>query len=115
MKHSYPELNQKILEMSEGDEEFQMELTNAIYIGLLELQVKYHEGLQTNNEITIQQIRHKIKPTLSMFAFNDLNDELQNGKEILESEGFSEVFVFHFGNMNRLLEIAIERVFHLTQ
>lgn len=115
MKHSYPELNQRILEMSEGDEEFQMELTIAIYNGLLELQVKYQEGLNSRSEKIIQQIRHKLKPTLSMFEFNDLVDELQVGKEILDSKGFCEIFDFHFENLNRLLGVAIERVFQLTQ
>ena len=114
MNHSYPELNQKILEMSEGDGEFQMELTNAVYNGLLELQVKYYEGLKGKNEETIKQIRHKLKPTLSMFGFNDLIDEIQNGKEILESNGFTEEFELHFEQLNRLLEVAIERVFLLT-
>lgn len=115
MKHNYPELNLRILEMSEGDEEFQMELTNAIHNGLLELQMKYKEGLEDKNEKTIQLIRHKIKPTLSMFEFNDLSDELLNGKEILESKGFCEELDIHCQNLNRMLEIAIERVFQLTR
>lgn len=114
MNYSYPELNQRILEMSEGDGEFQMELTIAIYNGLLELQVKYQEGLEEKNEKTIQQIRHKLKPTLSMFGFNDLIDEIENGKEILESIGFTKEFDLHFEQLNMLLEVAIERVFQLT-
>lgn len=115
MKHRYPELNQRILEMSEGDEEFQMELTNAIYNGLLEVQLKYQDGFKTKNEISIQQIRHKIKPTLSMFEFNDLSEELQNGKDILESKGFCEEFALHCDSLDRKLEVAIQRVFQLIQ
>lgn len=115
MMHSYPELNQRIQEISEGDEGFQTELTLAIYNGLLELRTKYCEGLEEKNEIIIQQIRHKLKPTLSMFEFSDLIEELQNGKEILESKGFGEEFILHFENLNLMLEVAVERVFQLTQ
>lgn len=114
MKQIYPELNLRILEMSEGDEEFQSELTHAIYNGLLDLQTKYKEGVTAKNEIIIQQIRHKLKPTLSMFEFEDLIEELQNGKEILESRGFNEDFDVHFTSLNTRLEAAIERVFLLT-
>lgn len=115
MTQIYPELNLRILEMSEGDEEFQSELTHAIYNGLLDLQTKYREGVTAKNEIIIQQIRHKLKPTLSMFEFDDLIEELQNGKEILESRGFNEDFDVHFASLNTKLEVAIERVFILTQ
>lgn len=115
MTQIYPELNLRILEMSEGDEEFQSELTHAIYNGLLDLQTKYREGVKAKNEIIIQQIRHKLKPTLSMFKFHDLIEELQNGKEILESRGFNEDFDIHFASFNAKLEAAIERVFQLTQ
>lgn len=113
--HNYPELNQRILEMAEGDEEFRIELTRAIYNGLMELQSKYCEGLEEENETIIQQIRHKLKPTLSMFEFSDLIEELQNGKDILESKGFGEEFVLHFESLNSMLEVAVERVFQLTQ
>lgn len=115
MKQIYPELNLRILEMSEGDEEFQSELTHAIYNSLLDLKTKYSEGVTAKNEIIIQQIRHKLKPTLSMFEFEDLIEELQNGKEILESRGFNEDFDIHFESFNIRLEAAIERVFLLTQ
>ncbi|MDI1323436.1 MAG: hypothetical protein PSV36_11850 [Algoriphagus sp.] len=115
MMHNYPELNQRILEMAEGDEEFRIELTRAIYNGLMELQSKYCEGLEEENETIIQQIRHKLKPTLSMFEFSDLIEELQNGKDILESKGFGEEFVLHFESLNSMLEVAVERVFQLTQ
>ncbi len=115
MIQSYPELNLRIQEMSEGDEEFRIELTNAIYNGLLELKAKYYEGIEKENELIIQQIRHKLKPTLSMFEFGDLIGELQNGKEILESRGFGPEFMLHFESLNSMLEVAVERVFQLTQ
>lgn len=115
MTQIYPELNLRILEMSEGDEEFQSELTHAIYNGLIDLQTKYREGVEAKNEIIIQQIRHKLKPTLSMFEFDDLIEELQYGKEILESKGFDEDFNNHFAKITTKLVVAIDRVFQLTQ
>lgn len=96
MSNCYPELNQRILEMAEGDDEFRVELTSAIYTGLLELQAVYAEAWLSRDEVKIQQIRHKIKPTLSMFEFDQLADALQQGKEILESEGFGAAFEAHF-------------------
>lgn len=114
MIQSYPELNLKIQDMCEGDEEFRIELTTAIYNGLLELKSKYIEGREKEDLVIIQQIRHKLKPTLIMFAFSDLIVELQNGKAILESNGFGNEFDLHFEKLNSMFDVAVERVFQLT-
>ncbi len=108
MSLAYPELSQRILEMAEGDEEFRMELTTAIHAGLLELKTKYSEGFHEKDEVKIQQIRHKVKPTLGMFEFENLSLILQEGKEILESEGFSNAFEMHFNLLMEKLDTAIE-------
>ncbi len=106
----YPELNQIINEMSEGDEDFRNELISAIYNGLVELQTKYTEGTQEQNLEIIQQIRHKLKPTLAMFEFDDLGDSLQIGKDILESSGFGEEFDSHAVQFHSKLMNAIKAV-----
>lgn len=110
MSSFYPELNQRILEMAEGDDEFRLELTSAIYNGLIELQSKYGEGIEERDEVKIQQIRHKIKPTLSMFEFDDLIDSLSEGKVILESQGFGEAASNHFQDFLQKVKIAIAEV-----
>ncbi|MBA4298782.1 hypothetical protein SAMN03080617_03300 [Algoriphagus alkaliphilus] len=110
MNSYYPELNQRILEMAEGDEEFRMELTSAIYNGLIELQSKYAEGLKEKDEVIIQQIRHKIKPTLMMFEFSGLAEALNEGKVILESQGFGFQFEQHFQKFLHQVELAISEV-----
>lgn len=114
MSNYYPELNQRILEMAEGDDEFRLELTSAIYNGLLELQSKYAEGIAAKDEVIIQQIRHKIKPTLSMFEFDQLAESLQEGKEILESEGFGPAFEVHFQGFLQKIEVALDEVGRLS-
>ena len=106
----YPELNRKLLEISEGDEEFKFELAKAIHNGLIELKSIYSKGYQEKDDVIIQQIRHKVKPTLAMFEFEDLIVEIQKGKEILEREGFSENFSSHVSDLDRLVEIAIYNV-----
>lgn len=110
MSNYYPELNQRILEMSDGDDEFRLELTSAIYNGLIELQSKYEEGLKEKDEVKIQQIRHKIKPTLMMFEFDGLTDSLNEGKAILESQGFCPAFEIHFKDFLKKVELAIKEV-----
>lgn len=110
MDSYYPELNQRILEMSDGDEEFRLELTSAIANGLVELQSVYGEGIMEKNEIKIQQIRHKIKPTLSMFEFEALIICLNEGKSILESQGFGEAAFSHFQDFLQKVTIAIAEV-----
>jgi hypothetical protein len=110
MSNCYPELNQRILEMAEGDDEFRVELTSAIYTGLLELQVVYVEACLVKDEVRIQQIRHKIKPTLSMFEFDRLADALHQGKEILESEGFGTAFDAHLQIFLRTVGEALAEV-----
>ena len=110
MSNIYPELNQRILEMAEGDDAFRIELTSAIYNGLVELQSKYGEGIEEKDEVKIQQIRHKIKPTLSMFEFSGLIECLNEGKAILESEGFGQAASVHFQDFLQKVKIAIAEV-----
>lgn len=103
----YADLKQKILEIAEGDEEFSKELTQAIYNGLIELKEVYSQGSNEKDDLKIQQIRHKVKPTLMMFEFQTLIDELQLGKEIIESVGFNHEFYAHLEKFNNSLEEAI--------
>jgi hypothetical protein len=116
MEQIYPELNLRILEMSEGDLDFQKQLTLAIYSGLLELKENYIEGSTEKDDYKIQQIRHKLKPTLTMFELIDIIDELQAGKDIIENEGFAgNEFKAHYLKLLEILDIAINRVYKLTQ
>lgn len=110
MSTSYPDLRQLIVDMAEGDEEFKDELTRAIHNGLLELREVYEKGVNTRDEVLIQQIRHKVKPTLGMFEFDDLTEILQEGKEILESRGFGADFEKHWVKLKSQVLRAIEEV-----
>lgn len=116
MEQIYPELEERLLEMSEGDADFKMQLTVAIYQGLLELKEIYTEGSAEKDEDKIQQIRHKLKPTLSIFVLTPIINELQEGKEIIETEGFEGVaYESHYQRFQEILTIAIARVFELTK
>lgn len=115
MTQIYTELPKRISEMAEGDEDFKSELTQAIFNGLLELKEKYAEGLKDRDQVKIQQIRHKVKPTLSMFELEPLSISLQEGKEILESEGFSSKFQNHFQDFFTKVEQAIVEVGSLAK
>ncbi|KPQ15296.1 MAG: hypothetical protein HLUCCX10_09400 [Algoriphagus marincola HL-49] len=110
MKLDSTVLSQKILEMSEGDEDFKIELTSAIHSGLLELRQQYSLGKENADLEIIQQIRHKVKPTLAMFDFDELSESLQEGKSILESEGFGKNFEAHFEDFRSKLDGVIEEV-----
>jgi hypothetical protein len=110
MKLDSAVLSQKILEMSEGDEDFKVELTSAIHSGLLELRQQYSIGKEKADLDIIQQIRHKVKPTLAMFEFDELSDSLQEGKQILESEGFGFNFESHFKDFTSKLDEVIREV-----
>ncbi|TFV97640.1 hypothetical protein E4S40_03045 [Algoriphagus kandeliae] len=110
----YPELNFRIEEMSDGDEEFKKELTQAIFAGLMELKQLYSAGMIQRDLEIIQQIRHKVKPTLGMFEFEDLANSLQNGKEILESTGFGPEFQDHYERFIKQVDRAIDEVKRLV-
>lgn len=116
MEQIYPDLHQLICTMSEGDIEFQKQLTVAIYKGLLELKEKYSEGYTEKNDPKIQQIRHKLKPTLMMFELSHVIKELETGKKIIEIEGFDgDNFAVHYQNIVVKLDQAIHRVYLLIQ
>ncbi|MCE7057516.1 hypothetical protein LZF95_22735 [Algoriphagus sp. AGSA1] len=115
MEQLYPELDLLIINMSEGDEAFQKELTWAIYTGLLELKDIYTKASMEKDDEKIQQIRHKLKPTLSIFELTHIIDELQVGKEIIENSGFDNaLFRSHFQNLQIKLDATIRRVYELT-
>ena len=88
----------------------------AIYLGLVELKEKYKEGVAEKDDVKIQSIRHKLKPTLSMFELCHIIEELQAGKEIIESEGFeNDSFKVHYDKLQEKLDAGIQRVYELTQ
>ena len=70
----------KVEEVAEGDKEFQSQLLLAIQTSLEDLKLRYLEGLASKNETILQQARHKIKPTLSLFELKRLSSVLRQGK-----------------------------------
>ncbi|MFC3881251.1 hypothetical protein ACFOSV_13750 [Algoriphagus namhaensis] len=113
MNQHYPNLLSKIDEMADGDQDFKSQLTRAIKSGMEELKQKYEEGMIQSNEMIIQQVRHKVKPTLMLFGFDDLIEFLNEGKVILESEGFGPSFNAHAKQVSGQLEKAIAQLHSL--
>jgi translation elongation factor EF-G len=108
---SNPPINfDRIDEMTEGDADFKAELLTAIYNSLHELRDKYLEGSEQQNENTIQEIRHKVKPALSLFEINQINDILNDGKDILAEKGFSKEFIEHLDAFLDAVQDAIDFV-----
>ncbi|EOZ98571.1 hypothetical protein A33Q_1225 [Indibacter alkaliphilus LW1] len=110
MQQSPPVSFEKIEEMTEGDAEFKSELITAIYFSLQELREKYIEGAENQDPVIIQEIRHKVKPSLSLFDMVLLSDIIQDGKEIIESQGFDESFMDHFDKFLDAVQDAIDYV-----
>jgi hypothetical protein len=81
----------RVEEMAEGDMEFRAELLQAIYTSILDLKTKYVEGISLHSEEILQQARHKIKPTVSLFELKRLNAILQEGKTLVSLNGFKEM------------------------
>ncbi|KEO71724.1 hypothetical protein [Anditalea andensis] len=74
---------QMVLEMAEGEKDFEIELLEAIVNSVIDLRNKYVEGILGQNEEMIMQARHKIKPTLSLFGLEKLSSVIEEGKIIL--------------------------------
>ena len=108
---SNPPINfDRIDEMTEGDADFKAELLTAIYNSLHELREKYLEGSEEQNDTTIQEIRHKVKPALSLFEINQINDILNEGKDILAEKGFGKEFIEHLDAFLDAVQEAIDFV-----
>ena len=110
MSSHFPRLKQRIGDAAEGDEEFQHDLTKAIFLVLTELKKVYSEGYIEKDVHKIQQIRHKLKTTLTMFDLDPIMETLQEGKDILESQGFGSEFDVHFNKFDYRLKLAIQSV-----
>lgn len=85
----------KVDEMSYDDADFKAELIIALFNSLQELKEKYLLGASLQNTRIIQNIRHKVKPTLEIFELDDLYDVIYQGRDLMDSEGFSENFSSH--------------------
>ncbi|WP_439475413.1 hypothetical protein [Algoriphagus formosus] len=88
-------------------------MVTTIFRHSQELRQQYSIGKEKADLDIIQQIRHKVKPTLAMFEFDELSDSLQEGKQILESEGFGVNFESHFKDFTSKLDEVIQEVFSL--
>lgn len=110
MVNNYPINFEKIDEMAEGDADFRAELVSALFKSLTELKEKYLEGAELKDMEIISQIRHKVKPALSMFEINKLEEILQEGKEILTEKGFNEDFLEHLDSFLDAVQDAIDQV-----
>lgn len=115
-EHNYMNITKNINfnrvdEMAEGDVEFKTQLLQAIYTSVQDLKKKYIEGLSSNDEELIQQARHKIKPTLSLFELKRLSAILQQGKTLL-SAGKAEALKMH---ENEFLQATDELLDELNQ
>jgi len=75
---------QMVVEMAEGDKEFETELLDAIINSVKDLRKKYNEGIMVQSEEIIIQARHKIKPTLALFGLDKLSTVIEEGKIILQ-------------------------------
>jgi hypothetical protein len=106
-----PPLNYtRIEEMAEGDEDFKTELIFAIHTSLLDLKTQYLEGAALKDEETIQMIRHKVKPTLSLFDMETLTSTINRGKKIIESQGFGPKFSIHLEQFLENVDEALDEV-----
>ncbi|MBW3468031.1 hypothetical protein [Arthrospiribacter ruber] len=101
---------EKIEEMTEGDAEFKAELISAIYFSLQELREKYIEGAENQDPVVIQEIRHKVKPSLALFDMVVLSEVIHDGKEIIEHQGFNKAFLEHFDKFLDAVQDAIDFV-----
>lgn len=110
MQNTPPVNFDKIDEMTAGDADFRAELVTAIFNSLLELRDTYIEGASSENEDIIQEIRHKVKPSLALFEVNVLNELLNEGKEIIEENGFGPEFLKHLDNFLDAVQDAIDYI-----
>ncbi len=110
MQQTPPVSFDKIEEMTEGDAEFKAELVSAIYFSLQELRDKYIEGAENQDQVIIQEIRHKVKPSLALFDMTLLSEIILDGKEIIEEQGFNEAFMVHFDKFLDAVQDSIDYV-----
>lgn len=110
MLNTYPVNFEKIDEMAEGDADFRAELVSALFKTLTELKEKYLEGAELRDMEIISQIRHKVKPALSLFEIKKLEEVIQEGKDILTESGFNDDFLNHLDGFLDAVQDAIDQV-----
>lgn len=111
MSTNPPPVNfERVEEMAEGDADFRAELISALFKSLSELKEKYLEGAEKHDLEIISQIRHKVKPALALFEIQTVESIIQDGKHILQEEGFGDAFLEHLGQFLDAIDAAIDVV-----
>lgn len=111
MQNNQPPVNfDRIEEMSEGDVEFKAELVSALFKSLSELRERYLQGSELQDLEIISQIRHKVKPALTLFEIDVLSNVIQEGKDIISEKGFQEEFMVHLEQFLDAVQEAIDQV-----
>lgn len=101
---------ERVEEMAEGDADFKAELISALYHSLSELKEKYLEGAENQDLEILSQIRHKVKPALALFEIQTVEGIIQEGKIILQEQGFGETFLEHLSLFLDAIDEAIALV-----
>ncbi|GHB28770.1 hypothetical protein [Mongoliitalea lutea] len=101
--------------LAEGDIEFKNELVTALYNSLNEFKERYILGAREHDMAAIQEIRHKVKPSLSLFEMHELTRIVYEGKAILEENGFSPEFRDHLILFRQQVDQAIAYIKPLVE
>ncbi|EMS31924.1 hypothetical protein C943_01659 [Mariniradius saccharolyticus AK6] len=97
----------RVEEMAEGDADFRAELISALFKSLSELKEKYLEGAEKHDLEILSQIRHKVKPALALFEIQTVESIIQEGKQILQNQGFGEAFLEHLAQFLDAIDDAV--------
>ncbi|GGZ32671.1 hypothetical protein GCM10007049_27740 [Echinicola pacifica] len=85
----------KVHEMAEGDQEFEVELLEAIASSVQELKERYAEAITNRDEKMMHQARHKVRPTVTIFELRKLSKVLENGRQLIETDASDMAFEEH--------------------
>ncbi|MCF1750942.1 hypothetical protein [Mariniradius sediminis] len=108
MSTNPPPVNfERVEEMAEGDADFRAELISALFKSLSELKEKYLEGAEKHDLEILSQIRHKVKPALALFEIQTVEGIIQEGKQILQEQGFGEAFLEHLSQFLDAIDDAV--------
>lgn len=98
---------EKVRELLYGDEDYLKEFAGAAVESYTEFRDHYARAMETGDLAFLRKAGHKIKPSAQMLEFEELLEEYEHGKDLLDGDGSEEKRKESAGRMTEYCDLII--------
>lgn len=105
---------EKVRELLYGDEDYVKEFAEAAVSSYTEFRDHYSQAMDAGDLEMLRNAGHKIKPSAQMLEFEELLEEYEKGKEILDGGSAKEKRGESIGRMTKMCDQIISEMKELV-